>query len=95
MSEDRDRNGSGGHSLAALGIAALAIGCCVGLPVIVALAGSLAAGTLLGAGIVGIVVAVVLVAIVVLRARARRRACERDGRDEDHRGRRSPITWFG
>jgi Flp pilus assembly protein TadB len=94
MSEHRGGNGSGGEGLAALGVAAFAIGCCVGLPVIVALAGSLAAGTLLGVG-VGIVVAIVLVAIVVLRARARRRACERDGRDEDHRGRRSTMAWFG
>jgi hypothetical protein len=76
MHEDPPRkSSSGSDGLAALGAAALAIGCCVGVPLIVAFAGSVAAGALLGvaAGILG---AVVLGAVIVLWIRARRRACE-------------------
>lgn len=63
---------SGGEGLA-LGIAALAmIGCC-GLPLLLALASSVAIGTLLGVG-GGVLAAIVLVAIVLTR-RSRRRAC--------------------
>jgi hypothetical protein len=76
MHEDSSRpRGSGSGGLAALGAAALAIGCCVGLPLIVALAGGVAVGALLGvaAGILG---AVALGALIALRIRSRRRACE-------------------
>jgi hypothetical protein len=67
--------GSGGGGIAALGIAMLAIGCCAGVPLIAALVGSVAVGTLLGVG-AGIVVAIMLVAAVVVRIRARRRGGE-------------------
>ncbi len=76
MPDDRSSdNRPGKEGLAVLGIGALAIGCCAGLPLLVAFAGSVAVGTLLGVG-AGILGAVALVAVVVLRNRARRRACE-------------------
>ena len=78
------RKGSGAEGLAALGIAALAIACCAGGPLIIVLASSVAAGTLLGVG-GGVAVAVALAAVVALRLRARRRTCERPA-SRRHRG---------
>ena len=49
------------------------IGCCASLPLIVALAGSVAIGTLLGVG-GGILAFAALVTLTVIRVRARRRA---------------------
>jgi hypothetical protein len=51
------------------------IGCCAGLPLIVALAGSVAVGTLLGVG-AGVIGVIVLVGVIALRIRARGRACD-------------------
>ena len=62
------------RGLAALGIAAFAIVCCAALPLLAALAGSVAIGTVLGVG-AGLVAAVLLVGLVVALVR-RRRACE-------------------
>lgn len=77
-SSHEDRSGGGG--LAAVGIGALAIACCAGVPLIAAVAaGSVAAGTLLGVG-AGLVAAVVLAGVIVLRVRARRRAAESTAR---------------
>jgi hypothetical protein len=75
MPEDRSPNNSSGkQSFAALGIGALMIGCCAGVPLIAALASSVAIGMLLGVG-GGILAAVALVTLAVIRVRARRRAC--------------------
>lgn len=51
------RNGSGGDGIAALGIAVVAVGCCAGVPLVAALASSVAVGALLGVG-AGIVFAI-------------------------------------
>lgn len=58
--------------LAALGIAAFAVVCCAALPLLVALAGSVAIGTVLGVG-AGLAAAVLLVGVVLARIRRRRR----------------------
>jgi len=60
--------------LAAVAIAAFAVICCAGFPLVAAIAGSLALGTLLGAG-TGILAAVMLIALIAIRVR-RRRACQ-------------------
>ena len=61
--------GSGG--IAAAGLAAFAIVCCAGFPLLVALAGSVAIGTTLGIG-AGIVAAALLSGAVILRSRRRK-----------------------
>ena len=61
--------------LAAFAIAALAVLCCAGGPLLAAVAGGLALGALLGIS-AGVVAVVVLGGLIVLRAR-RRRACAR------------------
>jgi hypothetical protein len=73
MNEDREKPArlSLGEGLTA-GIAIFAIFGCCGLPLLAALASSVAIGTLLGVG-GGILVAIALVAIVVARTRGRRR----------------------
>lgn len=58
-------------ALPALGIAVFAGACCAALPFIAALAGGIAAATLLGTG-AGLAVAAVLASLVVARARRRR-----------------------
>jgi hypothetical protein len=65
----------GNDGLAAFAIGVLAIGCCAGPALIAALAGGVAAGTLLGIGAapIGVVALIGLIALVV---RARRHACE-------------------
>ena len=74
MSDVRPPNdGPGKDGFAGFIFVALAIGCCAGLPLIAAVAGSVAIGTLLGVG-AGLVGLIVLVAIIVLRVRARQRA---------------------
>jgi len=60
--------------VAAFGIAAFAIVCCAGLPLLAAVAGGVALGTVLGVG-AGLVAVLLLVGAVVMRAR-RRRACK-------------------
>jgi hypothetical protein len=62
---------------AGVGAVALAIGCCAAAPLLVALAGSIAVGTLLGIG-AGAIALILLVALVVLRAR-RRATCQPPG----------------
>lgn len=59
---------------AAVGIAAFAVVCCAAFPLLAALAGGVALGTILGVG-AGLVAAAVLVGLIVVRAR-RRRACQ-------------------
>jgi hypothetical protein len=80
---NRDTQGGAGAGntsktvLAAFGIAALAVLCCVGGPLLAAVAGGLALGALLGIAS-GVVAVVVLGALIVLRA-SRRRACAPSG----------------
>lgn len=76
MSDDDARNDSSslGPGLAGIGAVALVVGCCAALPLIVALAGSVALGAVLGAG-AGIAVLATVVGLLVLRAR-RRAVCE-------------------
>jgi len=50
MSEKRQEPESRQGGLAAVGVGALAIGCCAGGPLIAALVGSLAVGALIGIG---------------------------------------------
>lgn len=57
--------------LAAVGVAAFAVACCASLPLLVAVAGSVAIGTVLGVG-AGVVAGLLLVALVVARVRRRR-----------------------
>jgi hypothetical protein len=59
--------------LAGFGLAVLAMGCCAGLPLLTALVGSVAIGTVLGVG-AGAVVLVALAILAIARSR-RRRAC--------------------
>jgi Flp pilus assembly protein TadB len=59
--------------LAAVGIGIFAVACCAGGPLIVAVAGGIALGSVLGVA-AGVVALVGLSALVVARAR-RRRAC--------------------
>jgi hypothetical protein len=68
----------GGLGVAAVGVAAVAVLCCAGLPILAALAGSIALGILLGVG-AGAVAAVLVVGAIARRARARRARCRRDG----------------
>ena len=57
--------------LAAAGVAVFAVACCAGLPLLAALAGGVALGTLLGVG-VGVLAALVVGAALAARARRRR-----------------------
>jgi hypothetical protein len=75
MPDPSSNDDSGKEGLAALGIVALAVGCCGGLPLILTLAATVGLGTVLGVG-VATLAAVALIALVVVRTRARRRACE-------------------
>ncbi len=59
--------------LAGLGMAMFAVGCCAGLPLLIALAGGVAVGTV-GGGVAGALVLGGLAALVTLKVR-RRRAC--------------------
>ncbi|SRR5581483_728016 len=63
------------ENVAAIGVVALALGFCCGLPLIVVLAATVAAGTLLGVG-AGVLGAAAVAGVIVLLVRARRRACE-------------------
>lgn len=71
--DERPERRSGGEGLV-LAVAALALFGCCGLPLLAALAGSVALGTLLGVG-GGVLAAVALVGGVLAWRRARRRAC--------------------
>lgn len=83
--EPRDQPSSSGNgagpAIATAGVAAFAIACCVGLPTLAALVGSVAIGTLLG-GAAGIVAAVLIVGAVAIRRRSRRTSCRIDGPEE-------------
>lgn len=69
MSDRGQTSGSQGRGgILGIGIAALAIVCCAAFPLLAALAGSVAVGTILGAG-AGILAGVALVAVVASRAR--------------------------
>ena len=65
----------GGTQLAPVAVAALAIGCCAGLPLIAGLFAGLTVAVILGVGGgVIVIVAVIAAAAVLVRAR-RRRSC--------------------
>jgi len=75
VSNPEANNGPGAWTgLAGVGALALAIGCCAALPLVVAFAGSIAVGALVGVG-AGAVALLELVVLTVARAR-RRAACE-------------------
>jgi hypothetical protein len=75
VSDPEAKNGPGTWTgLAGAGVLALAIGCCAVLPLVVAFAGSIAVGALVGVG-AGAVVLLGLVVLIVARAR-RRAACK-------------------
>jgi membrane protein implicated in regulation of membrane protease activity len=77
MPETRPTNdGSGAKTgLAAVGIAAFAVACCAGAPLLVGLVGGIAVASLLGVG-AAIVGAAALAGVVLLVVRRRRRpAC--------------------
>lgn len=63
-----------GGGLVAVGVAALAVVCCAGLPLLVGVLGGLALGTVLGVG-AGVVALVVLVTAVFVTRRRRAAAC--------------------
>jgi hypothetical protein len=71
---DPDQNAGAWTGIAGAGLVALAIGCCAALPLIAALAGGAAVGTVLGVG-AGAAVLIALVGLILFRAR-RRAACE-------------------
>ena len=94
---DRRPRDSAASGLAALGIGVVAIGCCAGLPLLLALAASVGIGTVLGiAG--GIIAATLLVGAAVTWTVRRRAACETSPRLEGddgtghHRGRGREAT---
>jgi hypothetical protein len=76
---DRPTSGrsGAGAAVATTGIAALAIACCAGLPLLAGLAGSVAIGTIVG-GAAGLVAAVLIVAALAIRVRSRRASCRVD-----------------
>jgi hypothetical protein len=75
VSEPHAKESAGAWTgLAGVGVLALAIGCCGALPLGVALAGSVAVGTIVGVG-AGALVPLALLALIMLGVR-RRRACE-------------------
>jgi hypothetical protein len=76
---------SGPGGLAALGVAAVAIGCCAGLPLLLALAATAGVGTVLGIAS-GIVAAALLVGAAAIWTVRRRRACETARRQDFHDG---------
>jgi hypothetical protein len=63
-----------GGGLIALGVAALAVLCCAGLPLLVGVLGGLALGAVLGVGS-GVVALVVLVTAVLVTRHRRAAAC--------------------
>jgi hypothetical protein len=67
-----------GFGLAAIGVGALAIVCCAGLPLLAAFAGSLALGAVVGIA-AGAVALIALSSLLIVRAR-RRSACEAEPR---------------
>jgi len=89
MSRGEPSKGSGSQGgLAAFGIAAFAVLCCAALPILAALAGSVAIGTVLGIG-AGLAAAVLLAVAVVANVR-RRRACAPPGSAPDPQERDAP-----
>lgn len=71
MHDDRPPPSGAKGAAAAIGVAVFAVVCCAGLPLLVAGAGSVALGRLLGAG-AGIAAALTLLAVVVVRIKHRR-----------------------
>jgi len=74
MTDRRDQPPAARTARAAVAIAVFAVVCCAGFPLVAAVAGSIALGTLLGTG-AGIFGAVMLIALIAIRVR-RRRACQ-------------------
>jgi hypothetical protein len=72
-----ESRGATGSGFAAIGVAAFAIACCAGGPLVLGAVSGLAVGAVLGLG-AGAAVLVVVVAMTVVRVR-RRRACGREG----------------
>jgi hypothetical protein len=74
---------SPGSGFAAVGLAAFAVACCAGAPLVVGVLSGVALGTLVGVGVgVAALVAMLAAGIVVIR---RRRACEHDRRPTEAR----------
>jgi hypothetical protein len=74
---------SAASGLVALGVAAVVIDCCAGLPLLLALAAGVGTAAVLGIG-AGIVAAALLVGAVVRWTPRRRRACEPPPREDVH-----------
>jgi hypothetical protein len=73
MPERPEQNANVWSGVTGVAVALVAIGCCAVLPLAVALAGSIALGTLIGFGAGGAAL-IALVGLIVVRAR-RRAAC--------------------
>lgn len=73
MHDDRPAPSGAKGALVAVAVAVFAVVCCAGLPLLVAAAGSVALGSLLGAG-AGIAAALTLLAVVLVGIK-HRRAC--------------------
>jgi biotin transporter BioY len=69
---ERGKDSAPERGLAAVGVAAFAVVCCAGLPLLAALAGGVALGTLLGVG-AGVLAPLVIAAALTAQARRRRR----------------------
>jgi hypothetical protein len=69
--DERGRGSAPRDGLAALGVAVSAVVCCAGLPLLAALAGGVALGTLLGVG-VGMLAALAVGGALAARGRRRR-----------------------
>lgn len=76
MADRRPRDSAPG-GLAALGFAAVAIGCCAGLPLLLVVASTVAIGTILGAA-AGIVALAAIVGAALWVRRRRAASCARD-----------------
>jgi hypothetical protein len=72
----KDRASGGDRAgLAGVGVAALALACCGGLPLLIGLVGGLTVGAVFGLGAGALLLIAAAGTLVVMRAR-RRRACE-------------------
>jgi len=78
MGPERNSDGVGAGGLAAVGMAALAVVCCAGGPLLAGVLGGIALGTVLAVG-AGVVAILVLVTGVVVMRRRRAVACRVKG----------------
>jgi len=84
------KNSAAQGGVAALGFGVFAVVCCAAFPLLVALAGGLAIGTVLGVG-AGVLAAIVLVGALAMRWH-RRRACETSSPEAAPSGDRVPAS---